>query len=233
MQNFRFSLATLLLGALFLSGCAYTKPTQLNVHDNSVLMPILIADGTKRRIDPGGKSTGPLISYSYASGISQQNLPSGEHITVNSGSIYGPTVLNHDYQVQKIALDFKVNGKFSDRLGYEYFGGVGYLDYAIEISSTAGNLRHSDAAAGLSGGGGLYFELPMGWVLRLRIEKLFSILAEDISSNENTILLEIPLLKNFEAVAGMRSWHIDYGAYGSDTEFKLSGPVLGLQYRFQ
>lgn len=210
---------------LISSSCSGTGAVNVGGHDGDVI-------ATELRLEVPLKS-GRMsieISVALASGDDVQSLGSGELITLGGGTIGGGAQVESDLDLSLSTVAYKlgVGDPEQESVRMAIFGGLGIASSEIVLRSGAQVLRAEDDDPYFFAGGEVIGTLSDHLQLRARI-------ALPLLGATMPVELEVVGGLNYQALtlfAGWRYVDLEWTRSGSDVDYRLSGPVVGLHLGF-
>lgn len=236
---------------LLLSGCITTPVVPININDSSATFVSARAEWHPHKYpsgqDFGEVSDGVELQYTRTTGYGGQSLATGEAVLAGGNSVTGPQQISHRVDISYAHLAYSGTAFHEDYPAeMDAFMGLGQVKYRLrsEVLTAAPLTLHASQTD---------YALTMGLGLRWRFvddvsaegrivlltQNLFSYFLNTFGSGKQTDMAQGELALVYKpvkslAVRGGYAWMIltPEKAAESPLEFRVSGPVIGLQAFF-
>ena len=235
-----------LAAALVASGAALADHRDIDVEDRSTFIPSarLSVDIAPRGEAPSVPHAGHAIEFGItgASGDDNQNRVAGAPTLVFGGqSFAAPVELHHEYEFRFAEVAYRYRHFFSEQIGIEALGGLGYAQYELTVSTPTVSTSEKLSSGGLVGGIGFIWKFLPQTSLQSRLTGFGSGDSEGVTSAARFDLFIVQALGRYAAVrAGLTSWRVnsereedeDFSTLNSRIDGRFSGVSLGLELAF-
>lgn len=172
------------------------------------------------------------FSHFSTAGNSTLEIKSLSYISHEGADIGGPVTLLQDYEVDKFDLIVRANKDFTSDFGITVLFGFSEVSQSFFLDSGVDVLKHDKT----------YFVPQVGSGIKFVISNKFSAHLEyrigfgsnsDYDFEEEMIFFRFAPVKSLKFDFGYKSLYTSFYQTGSDVEYQLSGPWLGLRYEIR
>lgn len=227
-----FLLATLAAAAL--GGCATS--TTVEIEDSGAFLAgaRISLPLSRQTLAPSRPQGGHAVEIGLTTtgGSDRQSLAAGAlPIMIGGQQFNGPLVLQYQFDYTHFDARYRFRKFFGAQrsFGIEALAGVGIAQFDLDASAPGQRARHSEDAAGLSGGVGAILNILPSTSLQLR---LGGYLSDTISATRAELFMAQALGRHAAVRGGFATWRVQVEPSGSKIHASFSGPALGLDVMF-
>lgn len=226
---------TLIAVSLGSGGCFGPSRVSENVQgSDDVFFPTFRA--TVGILPPEEGALAAEIDFASGAGKSSQRIGSGDFLNFEDLSLDGPAELSADYKLKAASFAIRGGVRFNNGAAIEGIGGLGFLDFDLELES-GGIVEHDKT---FTVGPILGAQLTLQPISRLNLYGRGSLTAGSKAGLfAGELGAEINPFPHFAVFGGWRWWNYietrgdqDEDDEKADIELTLSGPTAGIRLTF-